>query len=140
LARRFLGALSPRPPSPDDEAWAGDQLLAAERHLWRQMPNQDRRHAIAVTRRFVDRRPSATREEIAGALLHDVGKLQAGLGTMSRVVATVVGGRTRRFRLYHDHERLGAEMLAAAGSPAETVELVRGAGPAFDDLAEADNL
>ena len=53
---------------------------------------------------------------MAGALLHDVGKLESGLGTLARVVATIVGPRTARFRRYHDHERIGADLLVAAGS------------------------
>lgn len=81
-----------------------------------------------------------TREEVAGALLHDIGKLDAGLGTMARVVATIVGPRTSRLRRYHDHEQIGAELLANAGSPAVTIELVRGHGRAASALAEADNI
>ena len=79
------------------------------------MPPADRRHAIDVGRRFVERRPSATRAEMAGALLHDVGKVQSGLGTWGRVAATLVGGRTRRFRQYRDHEQIGAQMAAHSG-------------------------
>jgi predicted HD phosphohydrolase len=100
----------------------------------------DRRHAVLVARRFVDRRPSATGAEMVGALLHDIGKIDAGLGTSARVVATVVGSRTDRFRRYHDHERIGAELLEAAGSDPVTVALVRGSGEAFADLCAADDI
>ena len=65
-----------------------------------------------------------TRDEMAGALLHDIGKLDSDLGTAGRVVATVVGPRTARFRRYHDHERIGADMLKVAGSSPVTVDLV----------------
>ncbi|MCU0261937.1 MAG: hypothetical protein MUE78_13040, partial [Ilumatobacteraceae bacterium] len=91
LAARFVTSLSPRPPDVRDEIWAESQLTVGERALWRMMSNQDRRHSTAVARRFVTRRPHATRAEIAGALLHDVGKIRCGLGTFGRVVATVVG-------------------------------------------------
>ena len=74
-------------------------LAPGERELWSRMSNADRRHAIEVARRFVGRRPDATRPEMAGALLHDVGKVEADLGTFGRVVATVVGPRGRRLRL-----------------------------------------
>ena len=77
---------------------------------------------------------------MAGALLHDVGKVEAGLGTFSRVVATVVGPRTRRFRLYHDHEALGARLAAAAGADVVTVALIEGRGPAAADLRAADDV
>ena len=140
LARRFVGSLSRRPPSPADVAWVESMLTAGECDLWRRMSVVDRRHSIAVARRFAERRQEATREEVAGALLHDVGKTEAGLGTFGRVVATIVGPRTRRFRAYHDHERLGADMLADAGSDPVTVALVRGDGAAADALRAADDV
>ena len=80
--------------------------------------------------------PTATRAEMAGALLHDVGKIEAGLGTFGRVAATVVGPRTRRFRLYHDHEAIGAG-LAAGGRrrPGDRRPDRAARGPAAADLA-----
>jgi hypothetical protein len=139
LAARFVTSLSPRPPRLEDEVWAEDHLTAGELALWRQMSNQDRRHSAAVARRFVAERPGATRAEIAGALLHDVGKIRCRLGTFGRSVATVVGPRTERFRAYHDHEAIGAEMVAAAGSAPATVQLVAGDGPAFGALLSSDH-
>lgn len=129
LARRFVTSLSRRPPSPDDEAWVGSQLGAGELALWASMSAADRRHSVEVARRFLAGRPSAPRDEIAGALLHDAGKLRSGLGTIGRVVATIVGPRTRRFRTYHDHEPLGAQMATDAGSSALTAALIGGGGP-----------
>ena len=140
LVRRFRGSLSHAPPAVLDEAWAESYLLVDERSMWRTMSDADRRHAIEVARRFADRRPDASRAEMAGALLHDVGKVAAGLGTFGRVVATVVGPRTARLRTYHDHERLGADALAAAGSDPTTVALVRRHGPAAQALHEADDV
>jgi hypothetical protein len=122
LARRWATSLSTRPPAPADAAWAEAFLAAGETTLWRRLSNTDRRHAILVARRYAELRPDAARAEMAGALLHDIGKLDAGLGTWMRVVATVVGGRTDRFRRYHDHERIGAEMLG--GSDPLTVAMV----------------
>ena len=118
------------------QGWLAD----AEWKLWQQMAVADRRHAVQVARRFVDRRPSATRAEMAGALLHDIGKIDAGLGTLARVLATLVGPRTDRFRRYRDHERIGAGLLEAAGSDPVTVALVAGAGDAFADLRAADDI
>lgn len=140
LARRFVGSLSTAAPPAEDDAWATSFMTAAEAELWLRLSNVDRRHAVAVVRRFHDRRPDARREETAGAFLHDVGKLQAGLGTWGRVVATVVGPRTARFRVYHDHEAIGARWLAERGSSPVTVALVRREGPAAADLAWADDL
>ena len=122
LARRFATSLSRQPPSANDEAWAESRLLPSEIELWRRLSNADRRHAVLVSRRFLDRRPAADRAEVAGSLLHDVGKIEAGLGTFGRVVATIVGPRTERFRTYHDHEAIGARL---AGRPAPTPSLWR---------------
>ena len=107
--------------------------------MWRSMPPTDRRHSIEVTRRFLARRMNATPAETAGALLHDVGKLDAGIGTFGRVVATLVGPRTEAFRRYHDHEAIGARWLAEAASDPVTVDLVAGVGPAAADLRAADD-
>jgi HD domain len=139
LARRWVTSLSRREPAAGDVAWAESQLLDGELQLWRRMSVADRRHSILVARRFA-LSGARSREELAGALLHDIGKLPSALGTPARVAATIVGPRTARFRLYHDHERIGAEMLAAAGSSPVTVELVLGRGCAARALSEADNI
>ncbi|MAT05563.1 MAG: hypothetical protein CL424_11030 [Acidimicrobiaceae bacterium] len=138
LVARFVGSLSSKPPDPADDAWALTQLLPGEQQLWHRMSNQDRRHSITVARRFVDARPASTRAEVAGALLHDVGKIECGLGTWGRVAASVVGGRTERFRCYQDHERIGAELAATVGSDPATVDLIAERGPAFETLHACD--
>ncbi|CAN5524998.1 hypothetical protein BH24ACT5_BH24ACT5_20850 [soil metagenome] len=148
LARRFVTSLSRRAPAAADESWARRWLSPAEVELWRAMSNQDRRHSVQVARRFADLRadewgeaepPSA---EMAGALLHDVGKTVSSLGTFSRVVATVVGPRTERFRWYHDHEPIGAALAGRAGSHPVTIALINGHGPtaAATALRAADTI
>jgi hypothetical protein len=139
LAARFVTSLPPTPPTVADEVWADEHLLDGERALWVQLSNQDRRHSVAVARRFLRRRPTATRAEIAGALLHDVGKVECGLGTFGRVVATIVGPRTRAFEAYHDHEAIGAELARRAGSDPSTVDLIAQRGPAFRALDASDH-
>lgn len=139
LARRFVRSLSRRPPDAAAAAWARSWLGPQEQSLWDGMSPADQRHSIEVASRFTDRRPAATRAEIAGALLHDVGKAASGLGTFGRVLATVVGPRTARLRRYHDHEAIGAEMAAAAASDPVTVALIRGEGSAAADLETADD-
>ena len=138
LAARFFTSLSGRPPTVADEVWAEQHLLAGEVALWRQMSNQDRRHSVKVAQRFLVARPDATRSEMAGALLHDVGKVECGLGTFGRVAASVVGARTERFRRYHDHEHIGAVLAEQAGSEPATVELIDERGPAYATLRECD--
>ncbi len=140
LARRFVSSLSDAAPPAADDAWATSFMIDAEAALWHRLSNVDRRHAVEVARRFAGRRPTASREEMAAACLHDVGKLEAGLGTFGRVVATVIGPRTARFRAYHDHEEIGARWLEERGSSPVTVALVRRQGPAAADLEAADDL
>ena len=140
LTKRFALSLSRREPSAADVQWALSQLLPGEAALWQRMMLQDRRHALLVARRFVARRPNASRDEIAGALLHDVGKVDCGMGTLTRVAATIVGPRGERFRRYHDHERIGAELLRTAGSSPATLDVIEGRGPAADVLAAADDV
>jgi putative nucleotidyltransferase with HDIG domain len=69
-------------------------------------------------------RPVASRNEIAGVLLHDIGKIRSNLSTLQRVAATIVGPRTKRFALYHQHEDIGADMLRNAGSDREVIAIV----------------
>ena len=139
LAARFATSLPPTPPPIVDEVWVDEHLLPGERSLWVRLSNQDRRHSAAVARRFVRQRPQATRAEIAGAILHDVGKIECGLGTFGRVAATLVGPRTTAFAAYHDHEAIGAAMAQAAGSEPATVALIAQRGPAFAALRASDH-
>jgi putative nucleotidyltransferase with HDIG domain len=140
LARRFMTSLSRREPTVADTTWVDSQLLDGEMALWRRMSAADRRHAIQVARRFESMGQEWSRDELAGALLHDIGKLDSGLGTFSRVAATIVGPRTARSRRYHDHEQIGADMLVAAGSSDVTMDLVRGRGRAAAALHAADQI
>jgi hypothetical protein len=80
---------------------------------------------------------------MAAALLHDVGKVVSGLGSLGRVGATVAalaagrermaafagrpGGRRvlRAYGAYVEHDRIGAGMLSEAGSHPTTVAWAR---------------
>jgi hypothetical protein len=138
LARRFFGALRPGGPSPDDAAWVATVLEPAEHDLWQRMPAHDRRHAVAVARR-VEAALAGTSDDgderwLAAALLHDVGKLDSGLGVLARAGATVAGavaghdmadawsekrGITRRVGLYLRHAELGETRLGVIGARPE---------------------
>ncbi|HEY3700674.1 MAG TPA: HD domain-containing protein [Acidimicrobiales bacterium] len=138
LARRFAGALSPAGPDPEAEKWVGGILSDPELALWRRMSGPDRRHAVGVAHRVLAALgpDEATAPVRAAALLHDVGKVEAGLGTLGRVPATVLGtvsghrraehwargrGPLGRVGRYLDHSRIGAELLERAGSDPLTV-------------------
>ena len=120
------------------DVWADDHLLPGERTLWVQLSNRDRRHSIEVAQRFDAARGAASSAEIAGAHLHDVGKIESRLGTFGRVAATIIGGRTERFQAYRDHEEIGARMVAKCGSDPATIQLVAEAGPAYPTLKACD--
>lgn len=141
LVRRFLGSLRPGGPGADAEAWVAEVLSEDEHKLWRRLPGPDRRHAYRVAR-DVERAlgHEATPPVLAAALLHDVGKLDAGLRTYGRVVATLSGavaghdmaefwatrnGYTRKVGLYLLHPRIGGDMLELAGSDPLTVAWTR---------------
>lgn len=131
LARRFFASLSRAEPAPGDTAWAEGWLAAGEQPLWRRMSAPDRRHAIAVARAVeATLGPDVDCAVVAAALLHDVGKIDAGLGTWARAAATVwagVAGRERaargegRVARYLRHDAVGGELLRTAGSDRVTV-------------------
>lgn len=147
LVGRFFGSIRPGPPAPSDEAWARRHLLEGERELWARLSNPDRRHAVGVARavngrwpEVIDgggRGPVPPRPVLAAALLHDVGKIEAGLRTPARVVATLVwgvlddataerwsakrsSGLRGRLAAYRRHPEIGARLLRQAGSDALT--------------------
>ena len=141
LVRRFFGSLRPGGPGQPAETWVAARLLPAELALWRRMSGPDRRHAVAVAER-VERAlgHEATRPVLAAALLHDVGKIESGLGTYGRVVATlsakVAGaemaptwqkqrGYARKVGLYLQHDQIGGDLLELAGSDPITVAWTR---------------
>lgn len=121
LALRFAGSLSPAAPSIAGEAWARRWLSREEQDLWGRQSNQDRRHAIEVAHTAAgmlgDRDGAGVPTEvIVAALLHDVGKVEADLGTFGRVAATVAAlllGRDAVGAWAGD--KPGAEAEAAAG-------------------------
>jgi len=138
LPRRFFRALWPGPPRAASVAWVEGILEPNELALWRELPNHDRRYTIAVARR-VQQELAGTEYTgdprwLAAALLHDTGKLDAGLGVVGRSAATVVGslagsarvarwrgragwrGRVADYRVHDEH---GAARIRAAGGREE---------------------
>ncbi len=135
--------LSRRPVTDADAGWVDERLTDGESALWHRLPVGDQRHSLMVAHRLVGDLGDPSREEVAAALLHDIGKLASGLGVWARVLATVVGPRTDRFRMYHDHESIGANMLTEVGADPTTVALVGGTSTdrrAADALRRADDI
>lgn len=136
LVKRFVGSLRPGGPGAEAEAWVASVLAPGELALWRTMSGPDRRHAHGVARDVAASLgpAEATAPVLAAALLHDVGKVDSGLRTPGRVVATVIGvvrGHERaasghgRIARYLRHADIGADRLAAAGSDPLTVAWAR---------------
>jgi hypothetical protein len=138
LARRFVGSLRPGGPPVEDVTWARSVLTDPEWVLWCRLSNPDRRHSAAVARRveraLADTPYAGDPRWPAAALLHDVGKLDAGLGVLGRVGATLADaaaghamaedwstrrGVTRRVGLYLRHPELGATRVRVAGGREE---------------------
>ena len=114
----------------------------SEMGLWMKYQNVHKRHSLVVLRRLNELLPTADRDAQAAALLHDIGKSQSQLGVLCRVVATIVGPRTRRFSQYHRHEEIGIGLLEDAGCSDATISLLKGVGDAqvIAALAAADNM
>lgn len=132
LVRRFLGSLSPVPLRAEDDAWAMAQLRPGERQLWQRMSRADQKHAVGVARRV----GADDRAVVAAALLHDVGKVDADLGTFARAAATLVGRRRGsrwrdasgirgRIGRHLHHDAIGAGLLQDAGADPLTVAWAR---------------
>ena len=139
LAKRALSSLSNSEPQKVDAARS--ILNPREFTLWNSMQGRDKSHSLQVLSRFEVSCPDASREEKAAALLHDVGKIRSDLGWLLRIVATLVGARSRRMTDYLAHEQIGAEMLTPI-SDARTVELVGGVAndPVARILRDADDI
>ena len=142
LARRFFGSLRFGGPSPADEAWVAGALAPTEAALWQRMSGPDRRHAVGVARAVTATLgDDAVRPVRAAALLHDVGKIEAGFGPVRRALVTVAamatgrevarerwsvrGGLRGRAGAYLRHDEIGAELLVEACSDPLTVAWAR---------------
>lgn len=131
LARRFVTSLWPGGPGLEGEGWVAAVLGSGELRLWQRMSGPDRRHALAVARRVeAALGEDVAPEVLAAALLHDVGKVEAALGTFGRVGATLAAaaGRpdlTPRVGRYLEHPVRGGALLEAAGAHPLTVAWAR---------------
>lgn len=142
LIRRLRESLTIRPIRQKDIHWVESVLESAEWDLWSSMQRIDKVHSIGVGRRMAASQPRVERFELAAALLHDVGKIKSSLGVAARVLATVLGSLTPRWREYHDHERIGAEMCRERGIDERICDAIEGKGPSslVDRLKRADEL
>lgn len=137
-ARGFFTALVPRKLTSSQRDWIRSQLSDREYELFNKMSMVDQVHSYRVAQLVltnlgheVNVAPEHHDWMIAAALLHDVGKTVANLGTFGRVMATLsisAGGKdmgehwartrgmTRRIGLYAMYPQLGSDLLSLAGS------------------------
>jgi hypothetical protein len=141
LVKRAVTSFSNEPLSGADVERVERLLLLPEFELWWTMQPRDQRHSLQVHERFMRFYPPAKRTEQAAALLHDVGKTVSDLGWFMRVVATIIGPRGVAFAMYHDHEKLGAQMLQGK-SEQRTIDLVGGTADdvVMTALRDADSI
>ena len=139
LLRRLADTVRGARVSASDQAWVASVLPPAELDLWARLSGHDQHHGVQVAR-AVERRLAGTTSGgdgrwLGAALLHDVGKAEAGLGTLERALATLLGkaisvstarrwmmaeGATkRRLGLYLTHGAAGAAAIRAAGGREE---------------------
>lgn len=114
-----------------DERATAEQILGPLAPFFLELPVNDQRHGLDVlaTVSRLERRPSQLLQQ--AALLHDLGKSDAHFSVIERslsVFLRAVAPKSlealqrsrpafaRRYRIYADHARIGAERLRAAGA------------------------
>ncbi|GBD83749.1 hypothetical protein BMS3Abin02_00129 [bacterium BMS3Abin02] len=125
LLRRFLEVLTARPLDAQERREASDLLRSdAENRIFFDQSAADQQHGLAAAKLVAGRI-----ELQRAALLHDVGKRQAGLGVWGRSLATALAGIHvevhGRFRTYLDHGSLGADILEELGAESIVVAFAR---------------
>lgn len=128
LFKRLVGALTAQPLTTTEKDEIHSVLSPNEGRLFERFGVPDQRHALVVLRRFDARIDNAPIFARRAALMHDIGKIESNLGTTMRVLATVLGGRTQRFRTYLDHDQGTLRLLREADSDARTTDLLSGVG------------
>jgi hypothetical protein len=126
LVRRFAGSVRARPLDAADVELVRRTLEPGELVCWERLGRADRAESVATARAVMRALgPDPDPVWVAAALVHDVGKTDAGLGVIGRsaatMVATVAGStRVRAWTgpvgRYVNHDELGSEQLRRAGA------------------------
>lgn len=137
--RQFFAALRPR-VDPVERSLVVVRLTPAERALFARLTAAYQRHSLGVLRRL-EAAGYTDADLLRAALLHDVGKAEAGIGLHHRVLAVLLPrfaptlwgrlvseeaatGWRRPFYVQRHHAALGARLAQAAGASARTVALI----------------
>ena len=147
LTRRCFWSIRAARPLDPDERELVSSLLGQELHgLFARMTDQDQRHSFEVMQAVRLAYPHAPTSIVQAALMHDVGKSAAPLGTLGRVAATLLAPIIRRrepvavgegsvadggseaatglmanLRIYVHYERIGAQLIRFAAPEADSV-------------------
>jgi len=135
---QFFGALAARRRPPDD-APARRVLPEPLGRLFAAMPAEDRRHGLRV---LAGLEAAGERDPLLlqAALLHDVGKAEAGVGLVHRVARVLLARRAgpvwswlagwptgwrRPFWVVANHPARGAVWVEAVGGDPDLAQLIR---------------
>ena len=134
LIKRFVGHLAATPLTPVEAEQVSLTLSESLADLFFTMTVADQRHAFDV---YV--RTGSDPQLAETALMHDIGKVAAPIGPISRSLVTVLSAChvpvEGSWAIYRDHGPIGAEMLAATGASEFTVTFTRThPGPAPEGL------
>ena len=128
LARRFFGSWRVHRPDPAAQQLVADLLSIEEAGVFWEQPAADLAHAVGAVGAVLHQRPER-RDLGRAALLHDVGKRHAALGTINRSIATALSliriPLRGRYRRYLAHAESGAQELEALGCEALVVQFAR---------------
>ncbi len=128
LARRFFGSWRVHRPDPAAQQLVADLLSIEEAGVFWEQPAADLAHAVGAVGAVLHQRPER-RDLARAALLHDVGKRHAALGTINRSIATALSliriPLRGRYRRYLAHAESGAQELEALGCEALVVQFAR---------------
>ena len=118
LVGRFFGHLRAEPPGPEDQSFVHEHLTAPCAEMFWSQSFPDQRHAVDVARRVSMTLPEDP-GAVEAALVHDIGKREAGIGPVSRSIATILDAAClpmpTRMRAYRDHGRRGSVDIEEAG-------------------------
>ena len=118
LVGRFFGHISAEPPGPEDQSFVHGYLNARCAEMFWSQSFPDQRHAVDVARRVSIALPGDP-GAVEAALVHDIGKRAAGIGPVSRSIATILDAAglpmPARRRIYRDHGRRGSVEIERAG-------------------------
>jgi hypothetical protein len=119
LSSRFFDVLLSRPLDVAERATVETWLTPALADVFFAQPGADQRHGYEAGLYVIA--AGAEPDVVVAATMHDVGKRQARLGIVARVIASllIMAGLplTSRMQLYRDHGMTAAAELAALGAP-----------------------